>query len=620
MIDWPRPFTVVVTVLGGLSLLAAAPARADRSAALEEAPPEMQKQVPIEGFEALSKEAAFEEFIRYAYEDLVRWTEPAGKDLAFELRDFVHIPRRAFDTIQYTDIVTLVGGDTVVAARVRHRATWTDEVRVMYDPSWMTRSEYLETEQGRRLGRMSLDEVLRKGLQDEPRLEEVTDITSYEVTVSLEGKIRTYRAAVGWIDREPGSREISDAAALFWDNVTVGVAESLGETAPLGDQESLPRPEDTGRVTGGQGENVLSPKSTCYSGSGAWSGNLDWLLLHQSDNTGHSDGNHAATAEVAADCECDTGCSQSCTPSMRYQACPETGHTTGGCHRISAPDIAAVSGTVSDTRSQGAASCGGGVACAWKSCSTCLCLSPSVNISGTRSGSGISFTPSSPNGATISHSHVHLCDVCPLQDEGGSGTDPLEDPLDGGGSDGCSPNCTPIVINLGHGTIRLSGLDDPVEFDMNGDGFLETLSWTARGSDTAFLAYDRDWDGLITKGYELFGNFTPQHDPEGAPNGFKALATFDLDWLGGNEDGWMSAEDRYFGELRLWFDDNHDGVSQEHELFPLSDYGIEAIEVDPAEHRWRDRHGNEFRYSSRVRFEGGRTTRAVDVFLLSGSP
>lgn len=212
--------------------------------------------------------------------------------------------------------------------------------------------------------------------------------------------------------------------------------------------------------------------------------------------------------------------------------------------------------------------------------------------------------------------------------DGGGGTGgPLDDDTGGGGGgvptggDGCTYACTPIVIHLGQDVSRMSGLDDPVRFDIDADSLFETLSWTERGSNTAFLAFDRNGDGAIGGGDELFGGATPQPIPQGEDrNGYRALAVFDGALLGGNEDGWITADDAAFDDLRLWFDVDHDAVSQEHELFTLAEYGIEAIELSHVEHRRRDRHGNEFRYSSRVRFEGGRTTRAVDVFLLNGTP
>ena len=45
-------------------------------------------------------------------------------------------------------------------------------------------------------------------------------------------------------------------------------------------------------------------------------------------------------------------------------------------------------------------------------------------------------------------------------------------------------------------------------FDIDGDGVPEQISWTEADSDVAFLALDRDGDGRITSGKELFGNHT----------------------------------------------------------------------------------------------------------------
>lgn len=165
----------------------------------------------------------------------------------------------------------------------------------------------------------------------------------------------------------------------------------------------------------------------------------------------------------------------------------------------------------------------------------------------------------------------------------------------------------------------MSGLDEPVQFDLDDDTALETVSWTERGSATAFLVLDRDGDGKISRSHEFFGAFTPQLSSS-EPNGFRALAVFDEKWLDGDEDGWITAADPVFHELMLWLDYDHNGVSEEHELFTLADYEIEAIELDYVTTRSRDRFGNEFRWSSRVLFNGGRTTRAYDVILLSPSP
>ena len=62
-------------------------------------------------------------------------------------------------------------------------------------------------------------------------------------------------------------------------------------------------------------------------------------------------------------------------------------------------------------------------------------------------------------------------------------------------------------------------VDDGVSFDVDGGGVLEQAAWTAPQSGVAFLALDRDGDGQITSGKELFGN----HTLPGSPNGFDAL-------------------------------------------------------------------------------------------------
>jgi len=172
---------------------------------------------------------------------------------------------------------------------------------------------------------------------------------------------------------------------------------------------------------------------------------------------------------------------------------------------------------------------------------------------------------------------------------------------------------SPVLVDINGDGFALTGGSNGVFFDFNGEG-PERTSWTAIGSDDAFLVLDRDANGTIDNGSELFGNRTPQ--PISAnPHGFLALAEFDKPLNGGNADGIIDKRDAIFPALRLWQDENHNAFSEAAELHALKDFAIESIDLNFKESRRRDQYGNEFRYRSKLGGSGPVARYAWDVFL-----
>lgn len=185
-------------------------------------------------------------------------------------------------------------------------------------------------------------------------------------------------------------------------------------------------------------------------------------------------------------------------------------------------------------------------------------------------------------------------------------------------------SCSPIVVDvLGNG-FSLTNANNGVNFNLDNLGVAERIGWTKSDSDDAWLALDRNFDGIIESGKELFGDVSPQ-DPLGPGeerNGFRALAIYDEPMRGGNWDGRITQQDAIFNRLRLWRDENHNGVSETCELFSLPDLGLRRIDLDYVRSERVDAHGNQFRYRSRVRdINGAQLGRwAWDVFLVVQQP
>jgi hypothetical protein len=156
-----------------------------------------------------------------------------------------------------------------------------------------------------------------------------------------------------------------------------------------------------------------------------------------------------------------------------------------------------------------------------------------------------------PDGATVTFSHEHMEFLRIEQTTQMQSSDPLVIDLNGNGIE-----LTDVAAGKG------------VLFDLTGDGVSERVSWVA--PDDGLLALDRNRNGLIDNGFELFG------DQHGAIDGFSELSVFD-----GDQNGAIDKNDPLYSDLWVWQDKNQNGISESNELKRLGDLGIESISLHP---------------------------------------
>jgi trimeric autotransporter adhesin len=181
---------------------------------------------------------------------------------------------------------------------------------------------------------------------------------------------------------------------------------------------------------------------------------------------------------------------------------------------------------------------------------------------------------------------------------------------------GAWAQCSPIVVDLNKDGIDLGPAGRGVSFDVNADGYPELVQWVRPGGDEAFIALDRNRNGLVDDGSELFGVGTPLFEGGKAANGFVGLAQYDQPTLGGNDDGVISRDDAIWPELSIWLDANADGIASRDEMRRPDALGLRSFGTIPKVRRYIDAAGNALPYWSWARTaRPPKRAIMVDVFF-----
>lgn len=178
---------------------------------------------------------------------------------------------------------------------------------------------------------------------------------------------------------------------------------------------------------------------------------------------------------------------------------------------------------------------------------------------------------------------------------------------------------SPIVVDVKGEGFHLTGAQSDVEFAFFPGKPPVRISWTDAAYSNGFLALDRNGNGTIDDGTELFGNLTPQ-PPSKMRNGYSALAVFDQPAAGGNGNGMIDPGDAVYQRLRIWIDANHNGISEPEELHTLAETGIHAIGLKYELDDYVDLNGNEFRYRAKIWDAAGREHNTCYDVILTTRP
>ena len=174
----------------------------------------------------------------------------------------------------------------------------------------------------------------------------------------------------------------------------------------------------------------------------------------------------------------------------------------------------------------------------------------------------------------------------------------------------CNPS-SPLVLDLDSDGIEVDGI---AYFDHEGNGWAEASRWSSE--DDGVLVWDRNGDGKINDGTELFGNNFVLTNGNEAENGFAALAELDE-----NGDGVVDAVDAHWDDLQIlrWRDSNGNGMVDDGEkyLVSLQSQNIDSLRLAYRDSDFVDTSGNEHRQVGSYTRTDGTTAEMTDVWLVT---
>jgi hypothetical protein len=133
---------------------------------------------------------------------------------------------------------------------------------------------------------------------------------------------------------------------------------------------------------------------------------------------------------------------------------------------------------------------------------------------------------------------------------------------------------SPLILDLNNDGIQTSSLaNSNIYFDFDANGHAQRTGWVDKND--GLLVLDKNHNGIIDNGNELFGNNTQLANGQTATDGFTALADIDS-----NHDGKIDSLDAQFNNLRIWQDANSNGITDAGELLTLTQAGIKSLNVN----------------------------------------